>query len=34
MELSEADKAAYTDTAGDSKGMSVFDTHQFEPSRN
>ncbi len=34
MELSEEDKAAYTNTAGDSKGMSVFDTHQFEPSRN
>jgi hypothetical protein len=33
-ELSEADKAAYTDTAGDSKGLSVFDTHDFAPTRN
>jgi hypothetical protein len=33
-ELSEADKAAYTDTAGDSKGLSVFDTHDFTPTRS
>jgi hypothetical protein len=34
VELSEQDKAAYTDTAGDSKGLSVFDTHDFAATRN